>query len=113
MRISDWSSDVCSSDLVDRGDAHPCEVGVRRVAMVGGELLDGVGDGDRSAIVADLVDLAADRDALGGDGFLRAPDSEESEAGALGPGCGDEEHRDERDDADHPPEDELKTLAGV
>src|SRR3546814_5288447 len=23
MRISDWSSDVCSSDLLDRGDADP------------------------------------------------------------------------------------------
>src|SRR3546814_13794288 len=23
MRISDWSSDVCSSDLIDQRDAHP------------------------------------------------------------------------------------------
>src|SRR3546814_8604456 len=24
MRISDWSSDVCSSDLIHRADARPC-----------------------------------------------------------------------------------------
>src|SRR3546814_17388351 len=29
MRISDWSSDVCSSDLIDR---KPLEIGERRIA---------------------------------------------------------------------------------
>src|SRR3546814_20189026 len=27
MRISDWSSDVCSSDLLARRSSHECEVG--------------------------------------------------------------------------------------
>src|SRR3546814_2485748 len=29
MRISDWSSDVCSSDLLVGGDLHPCLQPVR------------------------------------------------------------------------------------
>src|SRR3546814_3624377 len=36
MRISDWSSDVCSSDLADQGlqtgnEAHPCALAARQL----------------------------------------------------------------------------------
>src|SRR3546814_18541685 len=53
MRISDWSSDVCSSDL-DR----PLRVGAQRQAgnvQVGGLLLNAAGIGDREPGVADQV----------------------------------------------------------
>src|SRR3546814_3837936 len=36
MRISDWSSDVCSSDLLDDGDGHAAAA---RLAQVGGTRL--------------------------------------------------------------------------
>src|SRR3546814_17412575 len=51
MRISDWSSDVCSSDLVDTADVLAVEAGLV---------------GDRADDVARLdVVCAADRDAVG------------------------------------------------
>src|SRR3546814_13784235 len=51
MRMSDWSSDVCSSDLheaVDRGDSHGW---IWKDVVPGRKLLVG-GDGDRMALVA-------------------------------------------------------------
>src|SRR3546814_2015616 len=45
MRISDWSSDVCSSDLVER-----IEIGARQVGIATGLVQVGLlrGDGDRA-----------------------------------------------------------------
>src|SRR3546814_8679695 len=37
MRISDWSSDVCSSDLVHRREAHRQQRYLRPVPLGGGE----------------------------------------------------------------------------
>src|SRR3546814_14463099 len=63
MRISDWSSDVCSSDLLDEvgeddlliADAHEArqelDLGFRDAPVLGGEVdqpaLDGVAGGER------------------------------------------------------------------
>src|SRR3546814_7489915 len=48
MRISDWSSDVCSSDLVDRGE-HPVHLdeALTKLAqvVVGQPLADHLGEG--------------------------------------------------------------------
>src|SRR3546814_9561900 len=42
MRISDWSSDVCSSDLAEHARASaPAQVGLRRVALGHRHLLGG------------------------------------------------------------------------
>src|SRR3546814_19741299 len=41
MRISDWSSDVCSSDLVDRDDVAARALGRQRVANRGAFMEDG------------------------------------------------------------------------
>src|SRR3546814_2500925 len=38
VRISDWSSDVCSSDLSDRGTTQPCLVVARLLAAFAGVL---------------------------------------------------------------------------
>src|SRR3546814_20841859 len=38
MRISDWSSDVCSSDLVDAALAQPGAVGLHRLLREGPDL---------------------------------------------------------------------------
>src|SRR3546814_4229387 len=40
MRISDWSSDVCSSDLVALGSALTCEVRRKRFILVGDTIED-------------------------------------------------------------------------
>src|SRR3546814_10807039 len=59
MRISDWSSDVCSSDLPQRHVEH--DVGLQR-----DQLVDVVGGGDAERIeAAQLTDVAA--------GLLGAP----------------------------------------
>src|SRR3546814_10932118 len=55
MRISDWSSDVCSSDL------HPRPRPAERQAPVSGGLSDGVGEAVDSA-----AGEAPDGEALGG-----------------------------------------------
>src|SRR3546814_8468654 len=49
MRISDWSSDVCSSDLVAIG-VH--EVALRRVDFLACEVLEGVGQAPVAAGLA-------------------------------------------------------------
>src|SRR3546814_11494569 len=72
MRISDWSSDVCSSDLVDRGDRaerqarRPVRHAVRRkiafmTQHVGGQfqtrLRNAVEMNRRRAIAGNVVDI--------------------------------------------------------
>src|SRR3546814_13460230 len=53
MRISDWSSDVCSSDLVDLLDIQCVEVGFGDAAQVHRRHLRAVGTGaDRKALAA-------------------------------------------------------------
>src|SRR3546814_13546147 len=55
MRISDWSSDVCSSDLLRLGaDAHEATVG--RVGPAGG---DALGDDARARVLAEVDHLGA------------------------------------------------------
>src|SRR3546814_2651523 len=64
MRISDWSSDVCSSDLMGfgetfAGDGVVLQMGVDRIApgIGGGDLGDGAIDGpDAAAVRRDLDD---------------------------------------------------------
>src|SRR3546814_5120161 len=53
MRISDWSSDVCSSDLAERG-AAPGPPG-HQLERPGGDLLAGPGDADDDALAPSLV----------------------------------------------------------
>src|SRR3546814_4234415 len=59
MRISDWSSDVCSSDLMPAQRTQPAGQGAGRQAgrqetmTVSGEKLDVTGDGDGLRLVAD------------------------------------------------------------
>src|SRR3546814_18661601 len=94
MRISDWSSDVCSSDLLDRRFRrlgrldHADDLGEHRVAAdlggaepEGAGLVDGgpdagvaglLGDGDRFAGDHGLVDRRAAIDDLAVDGDLTA-----------------------------------------
>src|SRR3546814_2794057 len=74
MRISDWSSDVCSSDLMDRAEA---------CAIVGGDtrvLALGVDADDRAGIVEQVGDDGAhalagarrrDRQQMGGAGIAQ------------------------------------------
>src|SRR3546814_19888450 len=58
MRISDWSSDVCSSDLVGRGEGlGVIMVAEVRLQLVGQEFLDLLG----------LLARAAERDVLQAD----------------------------------------------
>src|SRR3546814_13016675 len=56
MRISDWSSDVCSSDLVDEGP----DVGLHRVLVLRQERLLDLGDQTRVGEV-DALDLELGR----------------------------------------------------
>src|SRR3546814_6739698 len=51
MRISDWSSDVCSSDVAEAAPEELVECGRRLVELVGLDRL-----GDRHAGAADLAD---------------------------------------------------------
>src|SRR3546814_12517887 len=54
MRISDWSSDVCSSDLP--GSQHPGAHGARegRVDIARHQSAHGKGKGDRKADIAEI-----------------------------------------------------------
>src|SRR3546814_20632092 len=59
MRISDWSSDVCSSDLDDSGEWMPAsELAAKRAAASTIEVRDAVGnvlaDGDQVTLIKDL-----------------------------------------------------------
>src|SRR3546814_6662693 len=54
MRISDWSSDVCSSDLVGGGDAG-------EVAEAAGRILDHFRFGDGLEIVGGANDIVGDQ----------------------------------------------------
>src|SRR3546814_10793229 len=106
MRISDWSSDVCSSDLLDRRFRrlgrldHADDLGEHRVAadlggaepegagLVDGGSDDGVagllGDGDRFAGDHGLVDRRAAIDDLAVDGALLAgADDDDIAAGHI------------------------------
>src|SRR3546814_18405258 len=73
MRISDWSSDVCSSDLVEPGNAEALQEGVG--GGIGAGKGGGVGEcrGTRLGGAADLHrdDRLAQRAHLGGQGLER------------------------------------------
>src|SRR3546814_4062914 len=73
MRISDWSSDVCSSDLVGGGGAQRGELGQRRLqAQPHLHDLQHVGDlGQLLQVVLRPVRLRADE----GAGAMAAPDA--------------------------------------
>src|SRR3546814_6949970 len=53
MRISDWSSDVCSSDLLEFGEGHLDRIHVRAVGRQVKDL--GAAGGDRLADPGNLV----------------------------------------------------------
>src|SRR3546814_7130338 len=69
MRISDWSSDVCSSDLtdgivrhhVDDAQAHEGGEADRRPAVVG-EHQEGAAVGDEAAVQGDEIGRASCRE---------------------------------------------------
>src|SRR3546814_4808776 len=90
MRISDWSSDVCSSDLGERGVHHARLAGVDRDRRArGAQALD---DGD------DAVDLIAFPDGFGAGACRFAAHVEQCGArrGHVDPGRGrSEEHTSE------------------
>src|SRR3546814_13442682 len=50
MRISDWSSDVCSSDLLDPWDAHIVDLEVNQQAVYAGKTLKELGWRERLGI---------------------------------------------------------------
>src|SRR3546814_5847148 len=58
LRISDWSSDVCSSDLADRKGRRRCEIGSVSKLM-GKRYCAALKDGDRQTAAQDDVDLVA------------------------------------------------------
>src|SRR3546814_19007523 len=88
MRISDWSSDVCSSDLFL---ARP-HLGVKRVGFLGGEheLHRALGHaffGDEGVVGGgeDIDDRISDRDAvLGGVGYANLTEDRYLSARGLG-----------------------------
>src|SRR3546814_14078313 len=55
MRISDWSSDVCSSDLVLRQHAHPGENVRIKANAARDQVVVGAGPGLRHRLVADMM----------------------------------------------------------
>src|SRR3546814_16814213 len=79
-RISDWSSDVCSSDLVARGSGFGVEGGGTGAGEV-------PVDGFRSRERADDVDGAAGHDELGDD-FVDVGVPRRDDAGGGVAGCG-------------------------
>src|SRR3546814_2085751 len=90
MRISDWNSDVCSSDLVaDLERIAACVVEFDAVVAVGGEaretgILDDPRDGRFAAAEADGIILAADIiDARGGDDQRRAVEADRNPGDAV------------------------------
>src|SRR3546814_17139718 len=106
MRISDWSSDVCSSDLVD-GALNVEAVGAQAVLPGGGELRlhrlvhgaaeVGVGKTDEGGVAAELQAQALDaRRALRIEqpaDLRRAGEGERAHAGVGGPGADDGRRR--------------------
>src|SRR3546814_10050298 len=77
MRISDWSSDVCSSDLfgqrrrgqptehVDQRDTYLVRCpGDLRIEMIADRLMDAVFDRNEHEIAGMIADTAIDRDFL-------------------------------------------------
>src|SRR3546814_19693120 len=82
MRSSDWSSDVCSSDLLEDAFADGDVVAVGQHGLGDGGVVDAGGIGRAEVADAVLVAVAPDlavlaRYALVGDaqvGFLRTPD---------------------------------------
>src|SRR3546814_7491349 len=81
MRISDWSSDVCSSDLLEVGIGRDRRIDVagehRRAVECAGELVDDLARDDLAFLVLALaglhrvVDQRLDGDHLAGSGRLR------------------------------------------
>src|SRR3546814_5345132 len=106
MRMSDWSSDVCSSDLVERGLA---EVAALRIELAQvGEVVDPALFGTRADVEVDALDrlveavriLAALEDVV--HGFLRdalapalAVAAGFAPAAGIGVACRSEEHTSE------------------
>src|SRR3546814_18434289 len=80
MRISDWSSDVCSSDLVSRHTYDGLEylAGVDRIVMFGGSLYRDGSPRDRYAWFFDAGRRAWER---------RAPAPARSGERRVGKGC--------------------------
>src|SRR3546814_14075793 len=91
MRISDWSSDVCSSDLKAFLDLHVVRLPGRKlleVLQAGFSVADAEGCGGEHVEIAGVIrDLAALRRAEGAIGLLRiaqiAHGKTEGEAGLL------------------------------
>src|SRR3546814_1187395 len=79
MRISDWSSDVCSSDLFERGDVHFLDIGeVRDRALRCRHIL-----GDLAAHTDDLDRLVGAR-AAGAGGVIALPAAVAQESVEIG-----------------------------
>src|SRR3546814_12018672 len=83
MRISDWSSDVCSSDLVEqRGNGRACRVDDRHRDRIAFDRIDGQPNAERSeqarrpASQRDDIAIAGDRSIVGldADNGLAGPD---------------------------------------
>src|SRR3546814_15366056 len=87
MRISDWSSDVCSSDLVEVDgvdDAGQVRVGLDDAAHGGGELLaEGLG----GFLLRPLERLAAAGHGPAGFGWQVVADQRRSEERRVGKEC--------------------------
>src|SRR3546814_7398824 len=73
MRISDWSSDVCSSDLVPTVQRSGA-VGIEQKNLIGGECLAAAPDGQRATPSIPTEGLTY-HDAVDGDGAITPADA--------------------------------------
>src|SRR3546814_11526146 len=82
MRISDWSSDVCSSDLVEQARLIDHLVVVAMAFLEGERLVE-----REAELAGDHVDVAGQQVGLQGRGLLDGEDGDRSEERRVGKEC--------------------------